>query len=442
MNTPDDINTPHPAQAEIGDSVRAELARIVASAEFANSPRLQQFLTYVVDQALAGGAANIRAKTIAMDVYNYDVSQLNEREAVVRVDAGRVRRKLEQFYSQEGADSRVKISLPIGSYAPDFQPIEPVEDTVSDDHPKNRPVVIWGGVAIGAILLAGVVVWVIRDPAPRDAATVPYYDLSPARLEATNLAQNGRQLMFPAFGLTRLNAALQVFQAAVAADPVYPGGYAGSAQAEATMALLAQSPAQAEDLLRQADQNSTRALTLAPDEAWPLIARAWYDFVAGDLQKADELSARAVDLAPLDPHVAEFYGLIALYSGRFDDILSRVDDYDQMARNDPGFVFGNVLGAAQFHTGKYDAAIATFDRYINRGGPFGPIAMGYIMAAHAKNGDISTAADLADRFNTTWPDVPLQAIKLRLFVDDRHAETLFDAMRQAGWREGAAPIAD
>ena len=77
------------------DDIQVSVQRLLNSDEFVDSARLVAFLRYVVDQKLAGHEDNIKAKTIGMDVYGYTVDEIEDRESVVRVDAGRVRRKLE-----------------------------------------------------------------------------------------------------------------------------------------------------------------------------------------------------------------------------------------------------------------------------------------------------------------------------------------------------------
>ena len=47
----------------------------------------------------------------------------------------------------------------------------------------------------------------------------------------------------------------------------------------------------------------------------------------------------------------------------------------------------NMLGLAYFHTGDYEAALATFQRNLARGGPIGPHMLVYIAATHAAMGN-------------------------------------------------------
>ncbi|WP_170576009.1 adenylate cyclase [Ruegeria atlantica] len=421
------------------EQIKAALERVLASKDFKGSARMQSFLTYVVTEALAGRTGEIRAKTIAMDVYGYDPDDLSRREGVVRVDAGRVRRKLKAYYGGEGASDPVVISLPVGSYAPEF--------LVGAEGGRQgvRPLYLVGAALGVAALGLGIFLtssffresqtaWPLGDQ-----STI--YDVSPTRVEAMNLCSAGRDLIFPVVDLSRLRPALLVFETATQRDPLYYCGYAGAAQVETMLAILQFWDPVADELLAAANDNSTHAMELAPDAPWALSARAWFEFAVGNFGKATDLSRRATDIAPNDPHIAEFDALISLYTMDFDRVLSHADRYQALARDSGGSVAGNALGAAQFHTGDYSGSIRTYEDTIARGGPFGPISTAYLMAAHWHNGDHVEARRLAEVYTKTWPNFPLEALKIRVFVDPAPVQNLIMAMRTAGWGDAEPPTA-
>ena len=69
-------------------AVRMGLARILASPAFAKSERLRDFLTYIVEESLAGRGELIVGKTIAEDVYGRTPEDGSDN--IVRVDARRL----------------------------------------------------------------------------------------------------------------------------------------------------------------------------------------------------------------------------------------------------------------------------------------------------------------------------------------------------------------
>ncbi|NOD85553.1 adenylate cyclase [Ruegeria sp. HKCCD6119] len=425
-------------QSFSGEQLRAALDKVLRSDEFKGSARMRSFLSYVVTETLEGRSDEIRAKTIAMDVYGYDADELLKREGVVRVDAGRVRRKLQAYYESKGAADELVISLPVGSYAPQFLSGSDRSRQSLRVRQRVTLVVISLSILVAGILTGVLIGRSLQSVAPKTGKTA-IYDVSPARVEAMNLSNAGRDLIFPVTDLARLQPALLIFQTAIERDPLFYGGYAGASQVETMFAIMKSGSPSSNEFLRAADKNSAYALEMAPDAAWSLSARAWFEFGVGNYESAVGLSQRAVDLAPDDSHVAEFDALISLYTSDFDRVLSQSVRYRALAQNGGGLVFDNALGAAQFHTGDYAAAIRTFDKTISRGGPFGPISAAYLMAAHWRNGEQAEAQRLARVFSDTWPSFPLEKLKARVFVDPQPVQELISAMIAAGWSGPAKP---
>lgn len=101
--------------------VRAQLDRILASGDFAQSERMKSFLKFVVEETLDGRSARLKEFTIATGVFGRDESFDPQTNTIVRVEAGRLRRRLERYYLTEGQDDAVRIDLPKGSYVPLFR---------------------------------------------------------------------------------------------------------------------------------------------------------------------------------------------------------------------------------------------------------------------------------------------------------------------------------
>lgn len=109
------------SKAEFPESqIREELARILASEPFSRSPRISDFLRYVVEEELQGRGNRVKAFTIARDVFGRDERFDPQRDTIVRVEAGRLRRRLAAFYAGPGSESGIRIEIPVGGYAPVF----------------------------------------------------------------------------------------------------------------------------------------------------------------------------------------------------------------------------------------------------------------------------------------------------------------------------------
>jgi hypothetical protein len=101
------------------DEIRQHLDMILAGDEFCSSRRSSELLRHIVERALAGDVHSLKERLLGIEIFlrrsDYDTST----DAIVRVTASDVRRRLANYYSEHAAAS-MRISLPLGSYVPDF----------------------------------------------------------------------------------------------------------------------------------------------------------------------------------------------------------------------------------------------------------------------------------------------------------------------------------
>jgi hypothetical protein len=194
---------------------REELQAVLASTIFQHSQRLARLLQYVCSKAVLGEAEQVTEYTIAVDVFGKPEGFRESKDSIVRVEVHRLRKRLADYYGGAGADHRLRIVIPPGSYAPDFQacstagdgstpPHEPViaeskepvkparrngsiaalppvvdADTVILPEPAGSlhwPYVVLGAVVLVAMIAAGAV-WAVRSHvsavAPPKAQFIP-----------------------------------------------------------------------------------------------------------------------------------------------------------------------------------------------------------------------------------------------------------------------------
>jgi TolB-like protein len=118
---------PEPSAVE----VRAELERILSSRCFEQAARSSKFLRFVVEQTLAGQGDRLKGYTIAIEVFGRPPDFDAQSDPLVRVEAGRLRRRLTEYYADEGRADAVRIELPRGSYS-----------TVASYHPPPAEVLL------------------------------------------------------------------------------------------------------------------------------------------------------------------------------------------------------------------------------------------------------------------------------------------------------------
>ncbi|TIT36375.1 MAG: hypothetical protein E5W65_09315 [Mesorhizobium sp.] len=139
-------------------AVRETLERLLASETFGRSERARKLLRYLVEREQAGEADRLKGFSIAMDVFGKDGDFDPSTDAVVRVQAGRLRELLQQYFANEGVAEPFRIAIPRGSYVPAYElnairlpePAKPAEQIEAVAAPSEPP----GDAIAAAALLA------------------------------------------------------------------------------------------------------------------------------------------------------------------------------------------------------------------------------------------------------------------------------------------------
>ena len=174
---PSETGTSAQARSDLPDAaIRNQLETILGSSVFSRSPQLRRFLSFVVEQRLAGQGHTLKESVLAHELYGKGTNFDGGTDPVVRVDARRLRDKLREYY--EGRADPVVISLPKGSYVPVFEGSS--ASRTPSDHPAALPAVretrpasrfgrarrLVGALAVVATLVTAVVAWrALRAPA-------------------------------------------------------------------------------------------------------------------------------------------------------------------------------------------------------------------------------------------------------------------------------------
>ena len=100
--------------------IREELDRILGDRLFQSANRASAFLKYIVNETLEGRDNQLKEFTIGIDVFQKEKDFLPQADPTVRIEAGRLRKKLEQYYLSKKEDG-VEITIPKGGYVPLFR---------------------------------------------------------------------------------------------------------------------------------------------------------------------------------------------------------------------------------------------------------------------------------------------------------------------------------
>jgi hypothetical protein len=98
-----------------------QVRRIHASKRFANAPKAKTLLNYIVEKALVGLEADLKETSIAQALYGKGPNFDPGNERIVSQAAGDLRKKLSEYYADEGQRDTCVIAIPIGSFVPEFR---------------------------------------------------------------------------------------------------------------------------------------------------------------------------------------------------------------------------------------------------------------------------------------------------------------------------------
>jgi TolB-like protein len=121
------------------DEIRRQLDRILASEGFANAERMSGFLTYIVNRTLAGEGDQVKEYAIGVDVFGRNGDYDPRLDSIVRVEARRLRSKVEEYYAGPGIHDPVIIRLRRGSYVPAFEPRPAAAVETAAESPSTPP---------------------------------------------------------------------------------------------------------------------------------------------------------------------------------------------------------------------------------------------------------------------------------------------------------------
>jgi TolB-like protein len=140
--------------------IRAELEKVVNSQALAGSDQLKRLLRVVVDRTLIGKADSVKEYTLGVEALGRPEDFDPKTDPIVRVQARRLRSKLEEYYAAEGATDAVVIRIPKGGYVPSFQ------------SNATRPR-WWIGLGVAAaVVIVGLVGWAVLKVTPVDPTSI------------------------------------------------------------------------------------------------------------------------------------------------------------------------------------------------------------------------------------------------------------------------------
>lgn len=106
------------------EAIKGQLDRILKNSGFSASDKQRKFLSFIILETLNGRSAQLKGYTIAVDVYGRTEKFDPQVDPIVRVEAGRLRRALNNYYLTAGKNDPVRIDIPKGAYVPTFHMVQ------------------------------------------------------------------------------------------------------------------------------------------------------------------------------------------------------------------------------------------------------------------------------------------------------------------------------
>src|SRR5579871_4592834 len=132
----------HPPTVSDPAAIREQLYRLLAHPLFANSKRYPALLSHIVEETLKGNIAELKERTIGIEVFGRAPTYDANADPVVRITAGEVRKRLSLYYYEASHTGEVVIELPLGTYVPVFRQAESQTDLpLEASEPVTVPIV-------------------------------------------------------------------------------------------------------------------------------------------------------------------------------------------------------------------------------------------------------------------------------------------------------------
>jgi hypothetical protein len=109
-----------PLTDEERKAIHEQLERLLSNSHFKQSRRFPSFLRFVIDQTLQGQTELLKERTLGIEIFGREADYDTASDPIVRVTATEIRKRIAQYYQEPGHETELRVSLPAGSYIPQF----------------------------------------------------------------------------------------------------------------------------------------------------------------------------------------------------------------------------------------------------------------------------------------------------------------------------------
>src|SRR5579864_2365634 len=127
----------------VEEEKRAAVDKILQSQVFRNTESLRRLLRFLAEKAITGEADQLKVYSVGIDAFGKPPSYDPRQDSAVRIQVGRLRQKLSEYYLNEGKEDPVIVELPKGGFRLQFESRAPTLradlEVVSSQIPAPEP---------------------------------------------------------------------------------------------------------------------------------------------------------------------------------------------------------------------------------------------------------------------------------------------------------------
>jgi tetratricopeptide (TPR) repeat protein len=321
------------------EEILHQLERILADRRFVSAERNSGFLRYVVESTVEGKGDEIKGVVVATEIYGRSTDYDPKSDSIVRVEATRLRSKLQSYYEQEGRDDHVRITIPKGTYVPRFERTSPselvpersdspqqVENAAPTQHESEHQRL--QRLSARTWLFTVVLAIVVCCGFLRNARSSPSHTSDPEALAAWQdgnelLRQDPHSSTSDHGAPTTLVRAIERYEFAVAKSPNFANAWASLAEAyEYGFAYVGRD--RAEDL-RRAELAARRAVALDGNLAYGHAMLALVlSYLKWDFAGAESEYRKAITMNPRNVYAIVEYADLLRETGRLEQAVHEI----------------------------------------------------------------------------------------------------------------------
>jgi tetratricopeptide (TPR) repeat protein len=394
--------------------IRSQLEKISAGPELENSPRLVELLNYIGEESLAGRADRIKGFTIGQAIYAADLNFDPESNSIVRVEMGRLRRRLAEYYLSSGRNDPIVVDIPKGSYAPKFTLNPQAPEEIKPSPPEQGKTLAFNNrwLLVGALGLAILLAlnWRYYDTLEHSATGETNQDKMQKYMqdsEAKILFRQAFALLMPPEDGSRLIASRALFQRVIELDSGLAHGYTGKSITFSFQLLFLKSESPADDL-RQALTLAESAVGIDPAYPMGFAALAFAQALADDSAGALTSVRRVLAIRPHQASSHTIAAIALILSSEPSRAIELLTEALRLNPDEPWTPVLNLLGVAQYVNGDFSDAAESIEENLERRGPGGPHMDVFLAAAYAQMGKDFEAQAVIEKIQRTDPDFPFK----------------------------------